>query len=159
MAMDRARTALDWVLEGVAFVTLMAAAGDVAMHWGMLPEQIPVHFGVSGEADGWGDRSMMLWLLAVSAAAWILLTVAGKYQRLINIPMVLDRESPVVRGLLRSMEIAMKVVVMVSLLWIVDLTMRTAVGEAKGLGVWFAPVFLGATIVPLVYYLVKLKRV
>jgi hypothetical protein len=36
--------------------------------------------------------------------------------------------------------------------------MRTAMGEADGLGRAFLPVFLGGTFVPIIYYVVRLKR-
>jgi uncharacterized membrane protein len=156
--MDPKRSTFDWVLEVVSGVALVAAIGDVAMHWGMLPARIPVHFGASGNPNGWGGKNMLLFLLATTVAMAILLTVAESYQRLINIPMKVDRDSPEVRGLLRSMAIAMKAVITLSFLWIVDLTMRTAVGEANGLGSAFLPVFLGGVAVPVIYYLTKLRR-
>jgi len=52
---------------------------------------------------------------------------------------------------LRSLVIAMKAVVMASSVWIIDLTMRTAVGEANGLGRVFVSVFLVAVIVTIVW--------
>jgi uncharacterized membrane protein len=156
--MDTGRSGLDWMLEGVSAIALVFAIGDVAMHWSMLPERIPVHFGAAGSPNGWGGRSMLLFLLATTVAMAVVLTVAERYQRLINIPMSVDRDSPVVRRLLRSMVIMLKAVMMLSFVWIVDLTMRTAVGEASGLGRGFLPVFVAGIVAPLIYYLVKLAR-
>jgi Protein of unknown function (DUF1648) len=156
--MEPRRSTIDWILEIVSVVALIAAVADVAVHWSLLPDRIPTHFGASGAPNGWGGKNMILLLLAVTLVMAITLTVAGKYQRLINIPLGVDRESPQVRGLLRSMVIALKAVITVTFVWIVDLTMRTAMGEANGLGRAFLPVFVGATSAPLVYYLVKLKR-
>ncbi len=152
------RSTLDWILEFVSAAALIGAASDVAMHWSLLPDRIPTHFGVSGNPDGWGGKNMLLLLLALTLAVAILLTVAESYQRLINIPISVDRESPRVRGLLRSMVIVLKAVFTIVFVWMVDVTMRTALGEATGLGRAFLPVFLAATIAPMVYYLVKLKR-
>jgi uncharacterized membrane protein len=156
--MELPRSTLDWVFEFVSAVALIAAIADVAMHWSVLPDRIPTHFGASGDPNGWGGKNMILVLLAVTLAMAITLTLAEKYQRLINIPVSVDRDSPEVRRLLRSMVIALKAVITVTFVWIVDLTMRTAVGEAHGLGHAFLPVFLGATLAPVIYYLVKLKR-
>jgi len=153
------RSTLDWLYEGVSVAALAAACGDVAIHWSALPERIPTHFGAGGTPNGWGGKSMLLILLATTVLVAILLTVAERYQRLINIPMRVDRDSPEVQRLLRSMVIAMKAVITVMFVWIVDLTMRTAVGEANGLGAAFLPVFLGGTFAPAVYYLTKLKKV
>ena len=101
---------------------------------------------------------MLLLLLGTTVVMAALLTAAEKYQWLINVPMTVDRNSPAVRKLLRSMAITLKVVVTVSFLWSVDATMRTAVGEANGLGSAFLPLFLGGVAVPMIYYLVRLSR-
>jgi uncharacterized membrane protein len=156
--MDTPRSILDWILEGVSAVALIVAIGDVAMHWNILPERIPVHFGVTGSPNAWGNKEMLLLLLATTFVMALLLTVAESYQRLINIPMNVDRDSSAVRRVLRSMVILMKMVITVSSVWIVDLTMRTAVGEANGLGVAFLPVFVVGVLAPIIYYLVRLAR-
>ncbi len=156
--MDAPRSSVDWILEGVAGIALLAAIGDVAMHWHLLPERIPVHFGASGDPDGWGGRSMLLVLLGTTVGMSVILTLAEKYQRLINIPISVDRESPAVRQLLRSMVIGLKAVITAAFFWIADVTMRTALGETNGLGTAFLPLFLGGIFAPMIYYLVKLKR-
>jgi hypothetical protein len=152
------RSIFDWALEGVSAVALAAAGGDVAMHWSVLPARIPVQFGAAGNPNAWGERTMLLYLLAATVVMAVVLTIAESYQRLINIPMKVDRDSPEVRRLLRSLVIALKAVITVSSVWIIDLTMRTAIGEANGLGPAFLPVFLAAVIAPIVYYVVKLAR-
>lgn len=156
--MRMGRSIFDWVLEGVSAVALAAAGVDVAIGWNRMPSRIPVHFGAAGSPNAWGDRTMLLYLLAATVAMAVVLTIAESYQRLINIPMKVDRESPEVRRLLRSLVIAMKAVITVSSVWIIDLTMRTALGEANGLGRAFVPVFLAAVIAPIVYYLGRLAR-
>jgi uncharacterized membrane protein len=152
------RSISDWVLEGVSAFALVAAGGDVAMHWSLLPARIPVHFGATGTPNAWGDRKMLLFLLAATIVMAVLLTIAESYQRLINIPIKVNRELPEVRRVLRSLAITMKAVIAVSSVWVIDLTMRTAVGAENGLGRAFVPLFPGALIVPIVYYLVKLAR-
>ncbi len=103
------RSISDWMLEGVSAVALLAAGADVAMHWSLLPARIPVHFGPKGSPNAWGDRKMLLILLAATIVMAVVLTVAESYQRLINIPMKVNRESSEVRRrLLRSLVIALK---------------------------------------------------
>lgn len=55
-----------WIAPMV--VLLMLAAVLVA--WGSLPEQVPTHWGVSGEADAWGSRSSLFILPAVALGLW-----------------------------------------------------------------------------------------
>ncbi len=156
--MSPRRSGLDWFFEGVSVIALLGAGWDLALHWGMLPAQIPTHFNAAGNPNGWGGKNSLLLLLGTTAGMFILLTIAESYQRLINIPIKVDRESPAVRQLLRRMVIAMKVVVTVAFAWIVDRTIRTALGEARGLGIAFLPVFLAGVLGPVVFYVVKLKR-
>jgi uncharacterized membrane protein len=156
--METQRSTFDWFLEGLSGAALLAAIGDVALHWSILPQRIPTHFDAAGNPNGWGGKSMLLFLLATTVAVAIVLTAAEKYQRLINIPMSVDRDSPQARHLLRSMMIALKAVIVLIFFWIVDVTMRTALGEARGLGRAFLPLFLAGLLLPLVYYLTKLSR-
>jgi uncharacterized membrane protein len=156
--MNTPRSTPDWILEAVSAVTLAAAIGDVALHWRILPQRIPIHFGASGDPNGWGDKNMLLLLLSSTIGMAILLTIAETRQRLINVPLNVDRDSPQVRSILRSMAIVMKAVIILAFFWITDATMRTALGEAHGLGRAFLPLFLGGTLAPAIYYAVKLKR-
>lgn len=152
------RSNSDWLREAVSAAALAFACVDVGIHWSIVPERIPVHFDAAGNPNAWGGKTMLLYLLATTVGMVILLTVAETRQRLINIPMKVDRNSPEVRRLLRSMVITLKSVITISFAWIVDSTMRTALGEAAGLGRAFLPIFLCSTFAPLIYYLVKLHR-
>ncbi|HUF50691.1 MAG TPA: DUF1648 domain-containing protein [Longimicrobiales bacterium] len=45
-----------------------------------LPDRIPLHFGAGGEADAWGERTLLRWLLLPLIATGIcLLTYAGAW--------------------------------------------------------------------------------
>jgi uncharacterized membrane protein len=152
------RSALDWCLEAVSAVALLVAISDVAIHWSILPAKIPIHFGADGSPNGWGSKNSLIILLIATTSVAIVLTIAERYQRLINIPIEVDRDSPAIQILLRRMVIAIKAVITLTFVWIVDLTMRTAVGEAHGLGPMFLPVFTLGTLAPVIYYVFRLKR-
>ena len=51
--------------RGIAVMWLAALIQPAALAavWGRLPEQVPTHFGLDGQADGYGSR-WTLWLLA-----------------------------------------------------------------------------------------------
>lgn len=44
-----------WVLIVLPYVYL-------AFVWDKLPDKVPTHFSISGTADGWSDKSTLLWL-------------------------------------------------------------------------------------------------
>src|SRR5579862_9293187 len=91
------RSAFDWILEGLAVAALAIIIGTVAVHWTELPAKVPRHFGISGSPDGWGNKNGMLLLPLITVGLYILLTVTSRHQRLINIPMAIDRDAPEVQ--------------------------------------------------------------
>jgi uncharacterized membrane protein len=151
------RSASDWIQEGFALAALVTIIGTVAAHWTALPAQVPRHFGISGNPDGWGDRNGMLLLPLTAIGLYILITVTSRYQRLINVPMTIDRDAPEVQRLLRSMSITLKMVVLFVIAYIEWTTVNTALGRSTGLGRLFLPISLIALFIPLGLYLRKLR--
>jgi hypothetical protein len=130
--------------------------GIVATHWAELPPQVPRHFGISGNPDGRGKRNGMLLLPLTAIGLYILMTVASRYQRLINVPMALDRDAPEVRRLLQSMSITLKMLVLFVFAYLEWANVNTALGRSAGLGKLFLPISLVAVFLPLGLYLQKL---
>jgi uncharacterized membrane protein len=145
-------------LEAVSLAALFATVGIVAAHWTELPARVPVHYGISGDPDEWGGKNEMLLLPLTSAGLYILLTMASRYQRLINVPMEIDRDAPEVQRLLLSMSIMLKMVVLLVFLYIVRASVNTALGRANGLGKPFLPIVLVAIFLPIGFYLFSLRR-
>jgi uncharacterized membrane protein len=46
-----------WPLQAVPFIVLAAVSALVALRWQDLPARMPVHWGLTGQADRWMDRS------------------------------------------------------------------------------------------------------
>jgi len=145
------------VQEGLALVALVTIIGTVVAHWKALPARIPTHFEISGSPDGWGNKNGMLQLPLTAIGLYILITVASCCQRLINLPMAIDRDTPEVQRLLRSMSITLKMVILFVFVYIEWTTVNTALGRSAGLGKLFLPISLVAAFIPLVLYLQKLR--
>jgi uncharacterized membrane protein len=152
------RSGVDWLLESLAAAAVVAAAAEIAMRWNTLPAKIPTHFWINGQANGWGGRNSLLVLLASTVVMFALLTAAEKYQRLVNIPVKVDREAPEVKRLIRSLTIAIKAVLSGGFFWITHVTLGMAMGERSAMGPVFLPVFLMAVFAPIVYYCVRLNK-
>jgi uncharacterized membrane protein len=151
------RSGVDWLLEGVAAAAVVAAALEIAMRWNALPAKIPTHFGMDGRANGWGGRDSLLVLLASTVVMFVLLTIAGKYQRLVNIPVKVDREAPEAKRLIRSLAIVIKAVLSAGFFWITHVTLAIAMRQRTAMGRVFLPVFLAGVVVPVIYYCVRLN--
>ncbi len=100
----------------------------------------------------------MLVLPLTAVGLYILLTVTSRYQELINVPVAIDRDAPEVRQLLLSMSIMLKAVLLFVLAYIEWANVNTALGHSGGLGTLFLPISLAAVVLPLGFYLRKLRR-
>jgi uncharacterized membrane protein len=152
------RSTLDWILEAISAATLLAIFGIVAADWAELPAQVPLHFGLSGNPDRWGNKSGILLLPLTAAGLYAGLTMASRYQRFINIPFVIDRNAPAVQSLLLGMSITLKTILLLINLFLVRSVVRTAMGRSDGLGKQFLFAELVPTFLLLGFYLVKLRR-
>jgi uncharacterized membrane protein len=148
----------DRILEGVALILLLSIFAIVAWNWPDLPERVPKHFNASGQPDSWGGKSFLWFLPGVSAGLYLLMTAAAHYPGLINLPIRVDRSLPEVRQILLSMTIVLKVVILMSFVYITQATIDAALGQGEGLGGFFLPVFLAVTLVPTAFYVIKLRR-
>ena len=99
----------------------------------------------------------MLLLPLTALGLYILTTVSSRYQRLINVPMAIDRDAPEVQRLLQSMSITLKMVVLFVFAYLEWADVNTALGRSAGLGKLFLPISLVAVFLPLGIYLQKLR--
>jgi len=152
------RNTLDWTLEGASLAVLVAIFVNLAAHWSELPGRVPTHYGASGNPNAWGGKNVLWVLPIVAVGLYLLLTTAARYQRLINLPIRVDRDLPEVRKLLLTMTICMKAVMMLMLAYISWAGINTALGRAEGLGRMFLPLFLAATFAPVIFFTRKLQR-
>jgi uncharacterized membrane protein len=152
------RSTVEWVCEAIAIAALAGMIGLVAANWANLPDRMPTHFGASGQPDGWGSKNTLWILTLVNASMYIVMTLASRYQRLINLPFRVDRDAPEVQQLLRTMVIVLKAGLMTLLLYIAWAMVNTGLGRADGLGPEFLPVFMAVTFLPLIWFLAKLRK-
>lgn len=64
---------IDWIIDGVTLFILMGIMVYTAIHYSTLPNTIPTNYGFSGQADGYGGKSILLVLLCVLMAMYLLL--------------------------------------------------------------------------------------
>ena len=53
------RSPLENVIEVLAVLGIIVHALILYYYWPALPDVIPTHFGISGEADGWGSKNTL----------------------------------------------------------------------------------------------------
>jgi hypothetical protein len=149
------RSAVDWLLEGVAFAALMATVYIVASEWTRISHRPPPRFRIPG---AW-DPKLALWIMmAINAGSYAMLTAAAYSQKLISIPVGIERDSPQVRQLMFSMMIVMKAVMMMLSVYLVWSLVNVMLGHVRGLNPRFLTLFVLLVPVPLLLYTLKLRR-
>jgi uncharacterized membrane protein YidH (DUF202 family) len=141
------RSTQDWLLEVIAFAALIATFAMVFGHWQRLP-------GLARRGSG-GSLSIMVF---TNAGVYVLLTVAARYQQLVNIPFEIDREHPEVKRVLLQMTIVLKTVFMVFLAGMLWMILHMPLRRNKSLGWEFLAVFLVAMMAQTLFYVRKLSR-
>ncbi len=71
--MSRVNSGLREGLAGLGLAAVWAIPVAARLHG--LPERIPTHFGLSGQADGWGSANQIFMLPVVALGLYLLLTV------------------------------------------------------------------------------------
>ncbi|MCU1336878.1 MAG: hypothetical protein JWO19_2459 [Bryobacterales bacterium] len=141
------RSPQDWLLEAIAFAALIATFAMVFGHWQRLPAFARRGSGAS-----------LVVMVFLNAGVYVLLTVAARYQQLVNIPFEVDRERPEVKQVLLRMTIVLKTVLMVLLAGLLWIIVNTPVGRMRAAGRGFLAIFLIAMLAPTLIYVRKLSR-
>jgi hypothetical protein len=128
------------VLELISLGALILVWAVVALTWHELPAQIPRHFGLNGEPDGWGSRPTFLVLPAVA-----LLTYLTRAPR---------RAPSVTREFLA----VLRAVVLLGIAWATVGGVRIAGGRADGLGGWLVPCLFLAIVTTGVWFGLRSKK-
>ncbi len=58
-----------WTL---ALVVIILSLGMIGVHWSDLPDQVPMHFNLQGEADRYGSKSELFLFPSMSIGIWVL---------------------------------------------------------------------------------------
>lgn len=145
--------------EVIALAGLIFELLVIAMHWGELPERIPVHFGVSGDPDAWGSRKMLLLLPLVSGAMYLFLTLLARSPQHFNYPFEITQENAERQYAIGQSLVAWVKAEAVWLFAIVTwVTCRVAVRGAGGLGAAFLPSVIVVLFGTIVLHLTLARR-
>lgn len=127
----------------------------LAVNWSKIPEQIPGHYNVYGVVDRWTNKGELLIPPIVGWIMFIGLTVIGRYPQIWNTGVTITAENRervyrVIKNMLGTMKLIMCAVFTI-------LTLNSA--TAKGLPIWFLPVFLVLTFGTIIFSIVRLLQV
>jgi len=152
-------TTTDNFIEAAGWLALLLIWGITFYQFKNLPETIPTHFNITGEADGFGKKSTIFLLPVFGTVLFIGLTILNFFPHVFNYPVKITPENAA-----KQYEMATRLVrvlkLSVLIIFIMIIWMTSAVASAKmnGLAAWFVPVVLAVTFIPLGYYIYKSFR-
>jgi len=124
------------LIDSLSVVVLILGWWIALSVYPRLPERVPVHFGLTGEADRWGGRWMIFLIPLVSTALvsldyWLFEYASPRSVK----PIPLEMRTPLHLLLLELS------VIFTYITWRMS---EVAFGRARGIGGWFLPVTLVA---------------
>lgn len=149
------RTLEGTVFEVVSVLLLIVMWAVIIRFMRDLPETIPVHFGFTGEPDGYGSKSSLWALGIVGTVAVVVMLVCAYFPRSVNLPV--RRENP--RQMALSVRLVRILSVMIALLFIA--IMLNSGREALGLPVFvrYLPmVVVAVLLLTTIVYCVKIYQ-
>lgn len=148
-------TTADKIAEAAGWSILLVSWIWVAIHYAQLPETIPTHFNAAGKVDGYGDKSMIWGLLAVSTVLFAGMTILNRFPHIFNYLVKITEENALWQYTHATRMIRyLKLILAIIFGMISFITIQYANGKAEDLGK-LLPFLLIATFIPLVYFIVK----
>ncbi len=153
------KTQSDRFLEVAGWAVLAFLWFFVLYNFSTLPDQIPTHFGASGQPDEFGSKFTFFLLPVIGTVLFLGFGFLNNRPWLFNFPVTITEKNRKLQysNALRMMRF-LKVALLVVFSVITYKTHLTATGATDGLGVWFLPFTLILILVPTAFFFVKSYR-
>lgn len=86
-------TVPEWILEVIGVLGIISAFAVILGNWALLPERIPIHFTMDGEADGWGSRAAIVTVPCIMTFVYAGLTALVRVPHFFNYPWPITEEN------------------------------------------------------------------
>lgn len=135
-------------LSGLAISALL-----LLKYYPHLPFSIPNHFGISGEADSWGSKSTLWYLLGTNVVLYGGLTISRGFPHYFNYPINITEQNARRQYQLAIWFLAVLKTELVGLFTYLEWQMlQVALGRSSGLSSWFLAAVLLVPLVSIVFY-------
>lgn len=149
-------TIADKMIEIVGWFLLIAVWVLVIKNYAPLPDTIPIHFNSVGQADGFGGKVSILVLPFFATIVFFGLTALNTVPHIFNYSTDITQDNALRQYTNATRLIRyLKTSVVFIFGHIVLKTIQNASGVANGLGVWFSPLTMILTFVPITYFVMK----
>jgi len=151
-------TSFDITLECVGLFLILAIWIIPVLLYKNLPDTIPTHFGINGEADDWGSKTTIFILPVLCLLLYIGLSILNKFPHIFNYPVKVTEENAM-RLYFKATLILRFAKLAIILLFLVIEWQICSVNEKAGLPIWFMPVTLAIPVLlPIILAFVLTKK-
>ena len=152
-------TSADILLEIAGWLALAALWIIVLFYFKELPDNIPTHFNAAGKADDTGSKGTFFILPSLTTFTFLLMTVLNRFPHVFNYPVSITaatamRQYTLATRLIRVMKLSINIIFLLVSISIVN----SALNDEAGTGIWFLPLILAFTIIPLIFYIIKSRK-
>jgi uncharacterized membrane protein len=149
-------TLMDKLIEFTGLFTLLFMWGFAIYSYLVLPATIPIHFGASGQPDGYGQKATIFILPIIGLFLFMMMSLINKYPQVYNYPVKITEVNAAKHytngtRIVRYLKTAIIVIFTIILVG----TYLTTTGKVNGLGSWFLPLMLALLLLPTTYFIVK----
>lgn len=119
----------DLAVELAGAIAILLAVLPIVQFWSVLPDRIPIHFGLGGQPDALGDKIAIWMLPAVATMIFVVLTAVSRYPHTFNYPVRITEQNARRQYLLaRSLLVWLKA----EICWLFALVVRQQILVALG---------------------------
>jgi len=134
---------LDKVYNAISIVGLLLLVGIPAYYYGSLPDEIPVHFGADGEADGFGSKQSIWMMPGIGVLMFGGLWALSKVPHVYNYPVEITEENAAAQYQAGARLIrVLNALIMIVFAYITYKMTRSATGQFEDLPSYFTPLLI-----------------
>jgi len=86
-------TTLDYTLEAIAILGIISLCLLAVVSYSSLPDSIPTHFNLKGQADDWGNKASIFILPGIGLLLFTGITIISKFPHIFHYPVKVTVEN------------------------------------------------------------------
>lgn len=155
-----AKTASEKVWDVCGYSFYIGSIILLILVWSSLPSEVPAHYNLLGEVDRWGKKWELLILPFVGGFLLLTMQLLEKHPEAHNYPKRLNESNAEQfylnsRKMLNQLKNSCLIIFAIILIESVSIAM----GWFSGLGKWFIPLLIFGALFPILYGLLKQKKI
>lgn len=146
-------------MEGIAITIFVGTTLHILSQYRSLPDSIPTHFSFSGEADSYGPKSSLWWVVGINVALYGLLTGVARIPHHFNYLTDISPQNAK-RQYTASVRLIRYLKMIISCLFAylsIEMIMGAKTETSSELSYMFLPVTLTLIVGGIIYYLIKVS--